>query len=813
MSESKPPEERGQIPIGPEGGRKYVIVDPLLKHRRLLVCLVILVSVAVAPFALGLTLDRTLKSAYVTSSPAYQVYNEFVEVFGNDEFILVFMAYRQGISDPGFLRALRRITASLEKFPEIAQVISLANLKVFREQDGIFGNYPLFRAQGEPGLPQVPELQRILAAIPITDFLLAKDMKSGGILLRLVPEWRFHPETSGLLERIEKVVMEQAPAGTAVRLVGAPVLREAVQRLTVRTSVIFGILCALVVAVATFYLFKSFRVALITMVVVGLSAYWVMGLMSLLHIALNATTSLSFGLVLVVSVSTIIHIVSHYYEASRHEEDRVTAVRKALAIVMRPCLMCSLTTAVAFATIMVSTIPMVRQLGLVMFLGVLTSFVLALILTPAFLLVLRPVDRRIHERMAEDWISRAFFHVKSFLFAHYRACAASGIIFTIVMLAGAPFIHIDTQILRLFVSSSSELADIRYVEANLTPVRTLELTVELTPGAFKQPQTWKKISELQDRLGKIPEISSVDSMLPLVTYLHQELSGPKATSADLYEKKGIVGEILGVMSWGKDGRELLGRYLNKDFSRIHLSVRTRSTHPTPMGTIIEQVEKTAKSVMGPSAKVVVTGEQAVFAAQASEVVKSQVLSLVLALSAITLLVTLQLRSWILGLISLFPNIPPVAVIIGLMGWTGIPLDNVTVFAVAIAIGLAVDDSIHYLTQLRRDIASSEPGEGRVRRILDQSYQTTAKTLMSTSATLFFGFLALSFTPTQPAIYFGFLGAAAILVALWGDVVFLPSLILTFPALSRLLERQATATAPAAGARAAQTGLTDTGSAS
>ncbi len=496
----------------------------------------------------------------------------------------------------------------------------------------------------------------------------------------------------------------------------------------------------------------------------------------------------------------------------RLEEDRFKAVRRALAIVMRPCLMCSITTAVAFATIMVSTIPMVQELGLVMFLGVLTSFVLALILTPAFLLVLRPVDRRVHERMAEDWISRAFFRIKNLLFVHYRACAAGGIIFTVGMIAGAPFIRIDTQILRLFVSSSAELADIRHVEANLTPVRTLELTVELDPGAFKRARTWKKVAELQSRLVKIPGISSVDSMLPLVMYLDRELSGSGVKTADLYEKKGIVWEILGVMSWGRGGRELLGRYVNKDFSRIHLSVRTRSTDPAPIGTIIEQVEQTAKSVMGRSAKVVVTGEQAVFAAQASEVVKSQVLSLVLALSAITLLVTLQLRSWVLGVISLFPNIPPVAVIIGLTGWTGIRLDNVTVFAVAIAIGLAVDDTIHYLTQLRRDITASEPGEGRVRRILDQSYQTTAKTLMSTSATLFFGFLVLSFTPTQPAIYFGFLGAAAILVALLGDVVFLPSLILTFSSLSRLLERRAaaTATAQTGGAR---TGLADTGPAS
>jgi hypothetical protein len=205
--------------------------------------------------------------------------------------------------------------------------------------------------------------------------------------------------------------------------------------------------------------------------------------------------------------------------------------------------------------------------------------------------------------------------------------------------------------------------------------------------------------------------------------------------------------------------------------------------------IIEKIGATATNVMGNSAKISVTGEQAVFAAQASEVVRSQVLSLILALCGITLLIMIQLRSWVLGVLSIFPNIPPVAVIIGLMGWLGIPLDNVTVFAVAVAIGLAVDDTIHYLTQLKRDIASPARTGQSVREILENSYKHTGKTLISTSSTLFFGFLMLSVTPTLPAIYFGFLGAASIIVALWGDLVFLPSVILTFPPIRRLLERE------------------------
>ncbi|MFH1112758.1 MAG: efflux RND transporter permease subunit [Pseudomonadota bacterium] len=767
-----------------------MVADRIIRHRRLLVLLVVLVSVAIAPFVLGLRLDRTLKSAYVTSSEAYGVYEDFLKVFGNDEFILVAIINDRGVANPEFLKALAVISTQLDQFPQIEQVISLSNLRVFRERKGIFGIYPLLEDRaGEMRLPDADRLANIRRALPVMDFLLSKDLKSAGVVVRLTEDRRFHPEMGTLLGRISETASNNAPAGSDVRLVGAPVLREAVQQLTVRTALTFGILCALVIVLVTLYIFKSFRVAAIAMVVVGVAVYWVMGVMSILGIPLNATTSLSFGLVLVVSVATVIHIVSHYYDHAESVMDRVEAARGALATVGPPCLMCSLTTSVAFATIMVSTIPMVQQLGLVVSLGVLISFVLAMILTPAFLIRMRPVQERTKERMAQDLVTGAFKWISAVVFRRYRLCSAVGIIFCVVMIAGAPFIRIDTQILRLFVDSSKEINDIRRVESRLTPVRTLELTVQLEEGAFKRHEAWKKVAELQKRLVEMPEVDSVDSLLPLIEYLHSQLADPGTGRDAVYEKKGLAAQLISVITFSSDGKQLLRRYVDGTYGRIHISIRTWSTDPTPVSRIIERIEATAREVMGNSAHVAVTGDQAVFAAQASEVVRSQVLSLVLALCGISLLIMIQLRSWVLGVLSIFPNIPPVAVIIGLMGWVGIPLDNVTVFAVAVAIGLAVDDTMHYLTQLKRDIADPANAKHTLQEILESSYARIGKTLISTSATLFFGFLMLSATPTLPAIYFGFLGAASILVALWGDLVFLPAIILTFPSIRRLLERE------------------------
>lgn len=775
-----------------------MFTDLLVEYRRLLVGLVAVASLALMPFVLKLELDRTLKSAYVTSSPAYAQYKDFQSVFGDDEFILVAIKSTKGVDDPVFLKALSEITAKLEAFPEVVEVTSLTNLKVFQKRNERLGSYPLVVAdQAILRVPDKEQVARIRIGLPMIDFLLSRDLLTAGLVVKVHDRWKFDPDMGKLQQRIAGAVKDALPPGAEFRMTGPAVIREAVQDITVSTAIRYGILCTIVITLVCLYIFKSLRVAAITLGVIGTAVYWVLGLMSLIGVQLNSTTSLTFGLVLVVSVAVVIHIVTRYYEDSESASDRVEGVKRALRAVGRPCLMCSLTTAVAFATIMISTIPMVQQLGLVMALGVLVAFVLAVILTPAFLVWFSPVDVRVQDKMADDRISKVIVRVERFVFERYKLSTILGIVFSVLMIASAPFIIIDTQILRLFVDSSPVLSDIRFVEKNLTPVRTLEVVVEADDQALKKIDAWRKVADFQRRLKEIPQIANVDSPLLLLEYLHEMLSKTGSDPARLLEEQAVLSQMLAVTTFSSDGKKLLRKYLDSRSGKVHLTLTLSHGDPTPISQTIGKIQEVGDEAMKGFGRVVVTGEQAVFAAQASEVVASQVWSVILALIGVTILMIIQLRSVPLGLISLIPNIPPVLVIFGMMGILGIPLDNVTVFAAAIAIGLSVDDTIHYLTHLKKDMAASGSESPDIVQCMKDTYQSTSRGIVSTSLTLLFGFLMLSLTPTLPAIYFGFLGAAAVVVALWGDLMFMPSVILTFPWLQRVLNREIRAHAEAA----------------
>ena len=145
----------------------------------------------------------------------------------------------------------------------------------------------------------------------------------------------------------------------------------------------------------------------------------------------------------------------------------------------------------------------------------------------------------------------------------------------------------------------------------------------------------------------------------------------------------------------------------------------------------------------------------------------------------------QLKSIVLGVLSLIPNLFPLVTIFGIMGWCHIPLDPLTIFAAVISFGLSVDDSIHFLTQLKREIAASTP-EQTVRHCLTAAYDVTSRSLVSTTAVLFFSALGLVFSSFNHVFVLGILISSASIMALVGDLIFMPALILSVKPLNRLL---------------------------
>jgi hypothetical protein len=398
--------------------------------------------------------------------------------------------------------------------------------------------------------------------------------------------------------------------------------------------------------------------------------------------------------------------------------------------------------------------------------------------------------------MAGDWVAVAYDKMEHFVFRHHVLWAWIGLLVVAVMVAGAPRIHSGTQLSKMLADSTKEIQDVRFVEKNLAQVHSVELMIEGEDNTFKRPEVWKKISDMEKKIRAVPGVVRTDSPLNLLKYLQSLVSEPGTPSDALFTNPTLIPQLLQVITFSSAGKEMLARYVGPDLGKVRIGVRIIESGPYSVGSIIDKIRKIARSEMKGIASVHVTGQLAVFNSETADLVRAQVFSLLIALSCITLLMIIQFRSILLGILSLVPNVFPLVVIFGIMGWFGIYLDSVTIFAATVSIGLSVDDTIHYLTQLRREIVA----RGKtldIEKCLAEAYRTTAKALISTSAVLFFGFATLVVSPFRPVIFFGMLGSAAILAALAGDLIFMPSFILSFEPFRKLVRREMAVTASAA----------------
>jgi predicted RND superfamily exporter protein len=362
------------------------------------------------------------------------------------------------------------------------------------------------------------------------------------------------------------------------------------------------------------------------------------------------------------------------------------------------------------------------------------------------------------------------------------------------MISAMPWIRYDTSFVQILPQSGSEAEAFRFVDQNLAPFTWVSIVIRGDTDSFKTSEIWKKVEELEVKLANVPGVHTTESLFPFLKRLYGTLADKDTSQNDIFADTRTIPQLLALVRLGVHGQQFLRHYLSADHSTLHIPVRLNRLDSNGLLKTLNTLRIVAENEFEGLARVFVTGHIALAARQSQALVKSQVQSLCLALLVITILMIIQLRSIFLGLISLIPNLVPLAVIFGTMSWSGISLSSMTIFSVVFSYGLSVDDTIHYLTQFKRELASKRRTMP-VSKCLEGAYDATARALIATSVVFFFAFLTLLLSPFAPTANFGLLCALAVVGALLGDLAFMPSVILSSRTVRLLLGDQVKENAP------------------
>ena len=728
------------------------------------VCLVLTVLAAVP--ATQVRVDNAVQRWFVEGDPALTAYRSFQDTYGNDETVLIALRRDDGMLTPVGLEILKEATRALRSVEGVASVQSLATMK--QVQMGLAGPRPvslvpderLSAAQARSLRTQILESDSTLY-----DRFVGDGGKMTAVLARMHPNDQVDGRRDVILGRIAEV-LDRVLAGTDVQRhrAGVGVILHALNKASTQDSILVLLASNVLIFLLLWAFFRRIAPVLLTLGVVGGATVWLMGAYGWAGLAINTVTLVMPTLVLVICTADCVHLLRHAADLPRTLSPRERAVQT-VGFLLRPCGVTTLTTALGFAVLGASPMPVVRHLGLFSALGLLFGLVAAVVGCTwglAYDPVLPvPSDRAGLRHVIASTVEGSL--------RHSRAVLGGAVLLALGAGWGLAQITVDTNSIGYLYPDHSVRQDSRLIEQELGPYAPLEFVVRAderddvrTPEVFEAVRDWEQAAVATGAVGW--SYSAVDG----VRRLHGAVAGGGPA---LPEGRDQI-ETLVQLGSG-DVPYLADLAAHPDQLRVTFGVPMQSADG--IGRAVRAVTEAAALPEGIS--VAATGYLPLYVRIMTLVVQSQLWTFGLALAVILVAIGGLFRSVRAALWALVPNVLPVLLTLGVMGWVVLPLDVATVTIAAVLFGLIVDDTVHLLHRYTVGRDRGLAPTAAIRR----AARTGGPMLATTTCVIGGGVLVLTLAQVKSVVWFGGLTALGIGLALAVDLAVFPALIACFGA--------------------------------
>ncbi|MCP4714651.1 MAG: MMPL family transporter, partial [Deltaproteobacteria bacterium] len=552
-----------------------------------------------------------------------------------------------------------------------------------------------------------------------------------------------------------------------ILLSGTPVMDEAFYRYTERDFSVFAPLAVIVVIFCTFIIFRRISASLIPLTVVALALIFVFGLMGALQIKINVITTSLIALVLAVGVASTIHIIADYYQQLMAGRSRDEAVNESILTVITPCFFTAATTAAGMLSLMVSNLKPIRQFGWLAALAVIIAFVLSFTLVPVILRLVKPPGEAFILRQKKGMMGRAI----SLMGDPSRTSSIAILLFTVVLVLvsayGISLLEVGINPINYYRKSDPILKEALAVDKALGGSITIEGMVTAPGQGLKDPEILQRLDDLERWFESLPGITHVLSPVDTLKEINRVFHDGNKAHFILPDSQALAAQYFLLM----EGEEDFDSAVQDDYSVARVTARAELVNAQDLAIHIPDIEnKISEEYQTDELTVIITGFVKLLSDMEQYLLASQIRSFSLAFTVITLMMFLLLRSLRLTLFSMIPNLAPIAMGLAFMGIAGISLDPGTVMIGSIAMGLVVDDTVHFLVRLRRRLKAGDSMQQAIR----WSMHSTGRPIMVTSFVLASGCLVLTLGSFAPNIYFGAISSLIIVLALICDLVVLPA---------------------------------------
>ena len=737
----------------------------------------ILASILIITLALGSKLsdvrvEISAESLAVEGDPAWIAYQKSLVDF-DDSSISVILFEDPELFTTEKLKIIQRAVDELTRLPDVAQATSLFSVANIRME----GDFVTTR----PFLDSIPEtddeLQQVLAQARLNPLVIDNLISADGTVFAVNLTLREAAGDRGFDHRIsqavENILNTYRPQLSSIIQIGSSYIRDSITQkiATDQVNIMPWAIAILVLALAIGI--RSLSGALIPLITAGISIVWTLAGMALLDIPIGVMTSIVPALLIIIGSTEDIHIIAEY-KAQRalglQPDDAMDGMSRAIGTAI---LLTFITTYFGFISIYTNEIRLLQEFGLVASSGLLINFLVTSLSVPAILRVM-PHRKRQHDGRAEtklnlyQRLSLALFHLV------LRRSKATVLILALILISsviGAMTLKINNNPLGYFKDDTEVVMNSNRVHEKLSGIQTFSVILETgIEDTFKKVRYLEEIEKLQRYLNDAEAFDKSLSFNDFMKVIHVVMEEDQVKQIDdlyLPDSDDLVRDYTLFTK-----HELFKSYVTSDFSSARIMVRHNINDSSDLKKAVEQLDAFVRDNIDPALKVKITGASIVRANGADYMAAGQAKSLLLMSLVIIAVVAILFVNWKAGLVALIPNLFPIVVLFGVMGFTGIALDTGTAMVAVIALGISVDDTVHFMTRYHHNTRNRNDPDVALRdTVVDESVP-----IITTSIALMAGFASLSLSSFVPIENFGLLSALVMLLALITTFIITPLLL-------------------------------------
>ncbi len=775
------------------------LAEGILRFRWLLLVLISLLTIFAFYEMRSLRMDNSNESFFLEGDPTKLLLDKFRDTFGNEDFVYVLIETRD-FFEPDTIRLIRELAEDLEAHvPYVKDMKFLGNVEYVEGVEGGIEISDLIEEIPET-LGEMELVKKRAMNEPLyLDNLISRNGKTAAILLECerYPDEKVDPRKE-IPPAVYKILDKPEYAELEVYTVGTPIIDYEMDEMTSREMSLFGLVCIILQMLILLWVARGVRGVVTPLLVVILSVFWTLGLLGVLDWTLSLMVIMLPVLLICVGIGDSMHIISEFQDQQDRGLARREAIVKSLALVGIPCLLTSLTTTAGFLSFCGTVIKPIREMGIYAAIGVVMAFLLSLIMVPIIFsfgknkkkvsdlkgsLTWKVKEKEISDGR-NDIFDRTIKRIALLNLKHPWAILSIFIILTALSMFGYLLIEVETNSIE-FVSTDVPIRQAYdYVDSHMGGSMSMEVMLNTgKKDGIKEIKFLRDMETLQNYIDRHPLTCKTSSVIDTLKKMRRAVHENRMEYYSLPETTAQAAEYL--FLYETSGGEELDKYVSFNYDIARINARTKSLNSKDVRTFISDIHRFVKKSTDPSIKVEYTGTMPWIKAMSDYVSQGQKRSFMLAFLAITCMMMIVLRSCKLGLISMIPNVFPVLISLGLMGFAGVYMSIPLMIFSPIIIGVAVDDTIHFFTRYRREFNRT----GTYEEALKATLSTVGRPIMFTTMTLVIGFSVFGLSDMYNVTQFGLLAAFAFLWALLADFFLAPAMMLLFKPLGE--EKQIT----------------------